>query len=135
MKGTNSYLTRIIKKIPQIRNLGFIFPGFLCNLELAKGRITELKRLIFVGFLYKENEIIILHKNLFQEILSLYLLYRAFGLLKRSNFHPCVRLINGNYKWVITATRATLINRKMIISIWSHLDITECPLTKWGEGV
>ena len=23
----------------------------------------------------------------------------------------------------------------MIISIWSHLDITECPLTKWGEGV
>ena len=40
-KGTNSYLTRITKKIPQITILRFIFPGFLCILELAKGRIMN----------------------------------------------------------------------------------------------
>ena len=58
-KGTNSYLTRIIKKIPQISNfLHFILTSFFFNLELAKGRIIELKGLVFAGFLYKENKII-----------------------------------------------------------------------------
>ena len=27
-----------------------------------------------------------------------------------------------------------LKNRKMVISIWSHVRMIECPLKKWGEG-
>ena len=95
-KGTNSYLTRIAKKIPQISNLPFIFPGFLCDLELAKGNwIIELKRLVFAGFLCKENEIIFLWKNLFQEILNLCLLYRTFWFVEKVKFSSGFK----TYKW------------------------------------
>ena len=58
-KGTNSYLKRITYHRLVISNIkSFVFTGFLCNLELAKGRIIELKRLVFMSFVNKENKVI-----------------------------------------------------------------------------